>query len=55
MKSERRKNKIDLSVKKFVLLIMSCLVFSAFTAMAENKYPSRNIEFVVGQGAGGGI
>lgn len=40
--------------KIFVLLIMSCLVFSAFTAMAQDKYPSRNIEYVVGWGAGGG-
>jgi len=55
MKSERRNKMKSIGYKKiFVLLIMSCLVFSAFTAMAEDKYPSRNIEFVVGWGAGGG-
>jgi len=55
MKSERRNKMKSIGYKKiFVLLIMSCLVFSAFSAMAQDKYPSRNIEYVVGWGAGGG-
>jgi tripartite-type tricarboxylate transporter receptor subunit TctC len=41
-------------IKISVILIVCGLVFSLNSAMAADKFPSRNIEYVIGWGAGGG-
>lgn len=46
--------KVQFGKKCFVFLVMFSLVFCLILPVAEAKFPSRNIEYVVGWGAGGG-
>lgn len=46
--------KLAVFKKCFAVLIIFTVMFSAAAVQAEEKFPSRNIEYVVGWGAGGG-